>query len=514
MHTAQLPESRSSRSTRLRRRSLVALIISGMLIITPTWALFSASAASAFANPAFQAQWQQGEAVTPNFWGPLALAHDGQQEPYVEAPGGQRLVQYFDKARMELTNPATGVVTNGLLAVELITGKEQVGDTAFKPFQPASIPVAGDPNNAGPTYAQIGASGLMTAAPSAVGQPTTRALTSTGAASTFAAGGSDANATIAAFDATTQHNIPKAFNDYRNKAGLLTIGLAIAEPFWANGVLVAGQPKDVLVQAFERRVLTYTPSNPDAFKVEFGNIGMHYYTWRYVTNAGGGTGTTTTTPPTAAPVLTHPTVTNITATKATVSYTTDVPACGTAEIRVKGDTSFATNIDTITCTPSTNVTVTLTSLNPNTQYEVRGAAKVGSGPVGYSDIAAFTTLTAQATAESYEGAWVNDVTPATGQFSQFIISTTGNSVTVHIYDKGTPTDTDVGMQTVTFAGDPLTFALNGHNYTIGFTDDTRTHLNVAVANAATGTSEGTFTFHRRILIGPIIGLPPVAVIKP
>ena len=348
----------------------------------------------------------------------------------------------------------------------------------------------------------------MTAAPSAVGQPTTRALTSTGAAGTFAAGGSDANATIATFDATTQHNIPKAFNDYRNKAGLLTIGLAIAEPFWANGVLVAGQPKDVLVQAFERRVLTYTPSNPDAFKVEFGNIGMHYYTWRYVTNAGGGTGTTTTTtPPTAAPVLTHPTVTNITATKATISYTTNVPACGTAEVRVKGDTSFATNIDTITCTPSTNVTVTLTSLNPNTQYEVRGAAKVGSGPVGYSDIAAFTTLTAQATAESYEGAWVNDATPATGQFSQFIISTTGNSVTVHIYDKGTPTDTDIGMQTVTFTGDPLTFALNGHNYTLGFTDDTRTHLSVAVAIAATGVSEGNYTFHRRILIGPIVGLP-------
>jgi hypothetical protein len=31
------------------------------------------SVANAFANPAFQTQWQQGKAVTPNFWGPLAI---------------------------------------------------------------------------------------------------------------------------------------------------------------------------------------------------------------------------------------------------------------------------------------------------------------------------------------------------------------------------------------------------------------------------------------------------------
>ncbi|MDW8061063.1 MAG: hypothetical protein RMK01_13440, partial [Thermomicrobium sp.] len=48
-------------------------------------------------------------------------------EPYAEAPGGSRLVQYFDKSRMELTDPAADrsspwYVTNGLLAKELITG--------------------------------------------------------------------------------------------------------------------------------------------------------------------------------------------------------------------------------------------------------------------------------------------------------------------------------------------------------------------------------------------------------
>ena len=52
-----------------------------------------------------------------------------------------------------------------------------------------------------------------------------------------------------------------------------------------------------LIQLFERRVLTYTPSNPDAFKVEMGNIGQHYYTWRYASSP------TPTTPTPTPPAL-------------------------------------------------------------------------------------------------------------------------------------------------------------------------------------------------------------------
>ena len=86
-----------------------------------------------------------------------------------------------------------------------------------------------------------------------------------------------------AFDDTTKHNLPKAFADFRNApdfGGLSAIGLAITEPVWAT-VKVGGMQKDVLMQGFERRVLTYTPSNPDGFKVEYGNIGRAYYAWRY-----------------------------------------------------------------------------------------------------------------------------------------------------------------------------------------------------------------------------------------
>jgi hypothetical protein len=58
------------------------------------------------------------------------------------------------------------------------------------------------------------------------------------------------------------------------------MGYPISEPYWTK-VKVGGVEKDVLVQAFQRRVLTYTPTNPEGWKVEMGNVGRHYYWWRY-----------------------------------------------------------------------------------------------------------------------------------------------------------------------------------------------------------------------------------------
>ena len=42
-----------------------------------------------------------------------------------------------------------------------------------------------------------------------------------------------------------------------------------------------GVDHDVLVQPFQRRVLTYSPDNPSGWQVEMGNVGRHYYLWRY-----------------------------------------------------------------------------------------------------------------------------------------------------------------------------------------------------------------------------------------
>jgi len=58
-------------------------------------------------------------------------------------------------------------------------------------------------------------------------------------------------------------------------------GLPLTEAYWTTTQLL-GEPQDVLIQCFERRCLTFTPSNPKDWQVEFNNAGSHYFGWRYV----------------------------------------------------------------------------------------------------------------------------------------------------------------------------------------------------------------------------------------
>ena len=285
----------------VRRRWVLMLWGASLMLVMAN--LTHGAAASDFAAPAFQQQWQAGEAIVPNFWGPLDTARDGQQETYREAPGGRRLVQYFDKGRMELTN---GAVTNGLLATELVTGRVQVGDNAFEPRAAPAIPIAGDPTNIGPTYAAIDAAAdtLLAPAPAQQGTVVSTAITPAGAIIHESEVSGDAPTRIGAYDDATSHNVMGAFMTYRATAGLATIGFAISEPFRTT-VRVADVLRPVVVQIFERRVLTYTADNPDAFKVEMGNIGQHYYQWRYVLPAATSTSAPTSIPSTT-PAPTRP----------------------------------------------------------------------------------------------------------------------------------------------------------------------------------------------------------------
>ncbi|MGI8688319.1 MAG: fibronectin type III domain-containing protein [Thermomicrobiales bacterium] len=404
------------RSRRLRRHTAWSFLAVMALVgaVMTAWIAAPASAATAFANPAFAAQWQAGEAITPNFWGPLSLAHDGQNEPYAEGKladgtSGMRLVQYFDKARMELTNPATGTVTNGLLATELITGKLQLGDTSFQTLQPAGVPVAGDPDNIGPTYASISmnAATLLANTPTAAGSPTTRMLGATGTLSTYTgAYASDPQGTIAAYDADTQHNVPAAFSTYRTKAGLLTIGFAISEPFWSN-VKVAGTQKDVLVQAFQRRVLTYTPTNPAAFQVEFGNIGQHYYTWRYqspqtqITPTASVTATpSVTTTPTTVADITAPKFTGAPMTpyqtpySFTVTWKTNEPA--SSEVLYGTSSNYETINNTLKGLFTYDHYVVITGLTPSGTYHYRIQSRDAAGNLTTDDQDRTLTLPAVA----------------------------------------------------------------------------------------------------------------------
>ena len=420
------------RSRRLRRHTawsfLAVLALLGAVMMA--WVAAPASAAAGFASPAFQVQWQAGEAITPNFWGPLALAHDGMPERYIEGKladgtSGMRLVQYFDKARMELTNPATGVVTNGLLATELITGQLQTGDNTFETRQPAGVPVAGDPDNIGPTYASINmnATTLLANTPSAAGSPTTRLLGGTGTLGIYTgAYASDPQGTITAYDADTQHNVPAAFSAYRTKVGLLTIGFAISEPFWSN-VKVAGTQKDVLVQAFQRRVLTYTPTNPAAFQVEFGNIGQHYFTWRYqspqtlitptasVTATPSVTTTPTTVADTIAPKLSLVAVPVMTPNSFTVTWQTNEPA--SSELYWGTSTNYEQFNDHLKSLFTVDHQVVITGLTPGTTYHYRVQSRDPAGNVTKDDQDRTFTLPAVANVPVISAITVSKTTATT-----------------------------------------------------------------------------------------------------
>src|SRR5262249_53336779 len=94
-------------------------------------------------------------------WGPGAGVT--RQEPFA---GGMRTVQYFDKARMEV-NPqvrdgnSPWAATSGLLVVELVSGKLQLGPDQFENRAAAATRVAGEARAPGdrsvPTFADFAA---------------------------------------------------------------------------------------------------------------------------------------------------------------------------------------------------------------------------------------------------------------------------------------------------------------------------------------------------------------------
>lgn len=272
--------------------------------------------AAASAQGAFSSVWArtdqpvaQGTASRTWFWGPKPLTGII-QERYLDAPGGTRPVQYYDKGRMELTDPAADpssewYVTSGLLTRELISGRIQIGTAIYLNADGgAAIPIAGDPDNPFPDYRDL-AGIIDRGQPDRTGQFATGALLQSGQ-TTRPAAAADPNARFVHYVGYTGpsggpvgYNIPAAFWQFMTQPGLIeraggggtetaaplddwlfVLGYPIADPFWTQ-VRVKGIEQWVLVQPFERRVLTYTPSNPAGWQVEMGNIGQHYEEWRY-----------------------------------------------------------------------------------------------------------------------------------------------------------------------------------------------------------------------------------------
>lgn len=232
----------------------------------------------------------RGQSSRSWMWGPKAFIAGS--EAYREAPGGRRTVQYWDKSRMEVTNPAADrsqlwFVTNGLLTKELISGRQQTGEREFIDRASSDTPVAGDPTGGvrAPSYAAFKGVASLDGdrrVAAKVGAQVTETIGANGAVGVDA-GLSRYNVTVGEYNNDLGHNIPNVFGAYLRDMPLpwvFVMGYPITEPYWTKAT-VGGKTTDVLVQIYERRALTYTPSNQAAFRIEMGNVGQHYYRWRY-----------------------------------------------------------------------------------------------------------------------------------------------------------------------------------------------------------------------------------------
>lgn len=260
--------------------------------------------------PPFAATWVTADEPVASFqtqrswlWGPYG--YDLRVEPYAQAEHGYRVVVYYDKSRMEITDPygdraSDWFVTNGLVVNELISGQMQVGDNEFEQREPAEEPVAGDPTeNDGPTYASF--TDLLDEDGLESDELVTQTLDQDGNVDQDQDLG-DYDVETTAFVPETGYSIADVFWDYLNSSGPLrdggeyvdgrifnptffATGFPVTDPYWSR-VTVNGDEKDVLIQCFERRCLTYTPENEPGWRVEMGNVGQHYYRWRYDAEPG------------------------------------------------------------------------------------------------------------------------------------------------------------------------------------------------------------------------------------
>lgn len=312
----------AQRKSRIALAAFTAASLPGLVGLTASAA--PAPIPATFADPAFQAVWARTDQLVDSggvkrsyYWGPVPgfTAY----EEYAEAAHGKHLVQYFDKSRMEINNPdgdksSRFYVTNGLLTQELISGRISLGDTRFEERYSAEINLASDTDDTSPgtpTYASFKflVNKVSVIHIGKIIDDTINRAGNTGSDPAF----TSYNVRNAHFEAVTNHNIPDVFWSFLNAKGPIiengkaveaalndpyfyATGYPIAEAYWAR-VKIGGIPNTaVLVQPYERRVLTYVPDAPSGFKVQMGNIGQHYYTWRY-----SGAGQPSATP---APVFT------------------------------------------------------------------------------------------------------------------------------------------------------------------------------------------------------------------
>ena len=169
---------------------------------------------------------------------------------------GGNIVQYFEKGRIE---DHSGRIQYGLLVDELHQAR-------------VTLPVGGDSSTV--TYATI----------NDLAAPQRRIAAPAGfeAGVSFNDDGSVFIPFSADLSSASGHNVSRVFWDYMQRedffpAGWLhDIGLPLTEAIPATVDKGALRGRQILVQAFQRTILTYDALNPEEFQVERANVGTDY----------------------------------------------------------------------------------------------------------------------------------------------------------------------------------------------------------------------------------------------
>jgi len=297
--------TRASLFNRATTASIALMLLAQIAAVSIVSASPTRADAPSFASAAFERTWARTDQPVANgvtnrtwMWGPQANSR-AIEEDYADAPGGKRIVQYFDKSRMEdnsyRTTEAPWDVTNGLLVKEMVSGQRQVGDEVFEARMPADTNIAGDPGSH-PTYADIGRFDLRYEPATDLDSPLVTWVDATGVVAD-----SSPLPPVKIYPGTRitmpglDHSVASVFWDFMTSVGIVyendtnieaqlfespyyVTGFPITEAYWSH-VTTGGAPTTVLWQCFERRCLTFNPNNSPGWQVEAGNVGQHYYDW-------------------------------------------------------------------------------------------------------------------------------------------------------------------------------------------------------------------------------------------
>lgn len=266
---------------------------------------------SIFGDKSFEEVWartdkpvqeQKADPERDWFWGEKPLA-DVFYETQIDAyPYGRKLVLYFDKGRMEISNFGTDEqqVTGGKLVNELITGRIAPGEgetiAEFKPS--ANLPLMGDDVSINLTYRQlfdVFGKTESTATSPKKGEPITRFWNNLYTEfPSFEKRVEDENTFVAQVE--KGFGIPKAFLDFFSSEGSIYkdnkfsknklydgrsfIGQPVTEAYWVQ-TQINGVAQPLLFQAYEQRILVYNPASSENKRVVFTDTGKQYIKWRY-----------------------------------------------------------------------------------------------------------------------------------------------------------------------------------------------------------------------------------------